>query len=445
MVVVVSGVTPAYGTASKAITLEITGSGFTVSSVPSLVSPTSPPITYALTEVTFVNSGMLRATAAAGSIPLGFCDVKVDNGGGVTGVLPQSYRASVDLLDLYADQTTPTIISRIINRFSNAPNGKPYDLRTGSVVNDLATAPAPELSLLWERMSRVVKLGFAQYMGGIMLRLRGEEHGVIAKPFVFATGVIKTTAPLGTILPTNMTFSTTAVANSGISALTFTSTEPAQKIEKTTVTGSVTAADPTSITDNTKNFVVNEWQNHYVWITGGTGTNQLHKIVSNTATKIVISGWDTGTQPDTTSLYQLFSGVDVRADLPGVIGNVATGAINLLTSGTSFVTAVTNPVAFINGLDAETDAQFLTRYLLSVRSPSSGGNITDYQRWAKETPNVNIGQVSVISLWNGNGTVKIVVINSDNTIPSAATIGAIQQYVDPNAAGQGGGKAPIGA
>jgi uncharacterized phage protein gp47/JayE len=438
-------VSPAYGVSSGDVTLEILGTGFLVTSIVTLVSPTSPPTSYPTINLTFINSQTLRATAAAGSIPLGFYDVKVDNGGGDTNTLSQCYRSAEDLLDPFAGQITSTIITRIKGRLTVAPNGKPYDLREGTVVSDMITAPAPELAILWDRLGRVMKQGFAQYMGGTLLRMRGEEHGVIAKPLVFATGVVKTIAPVGTILPTNMKFSTTGVANSGVSPLTFSCIETASKLQKAVVTGTVTAATASTLTDTGKAWVVNEWAGGYVWITLGTGIGQLRKIISNTATQISVTAWDPGQQPDVTSTYQLFSGVDIQADVAGTTGNVAALAINQLTSPTSFVTAIVNPVPTTGGLSGETDAQFLARYLLTVRSPSSGGNVSDYQIWASQAPGVAIGQISVLPLWSGNGTVKLVIINNDNTIPNSAAVAAVQQYIDPGSLGQGGGKAPIGA
>jgi uncharacterized phage protein gp47/JayE len=192
-------------------------------------------------------------------------------------------------------------------------------------------------------------------------------------------------------------------------------------------------------------MVTNEWTGGYVWINAGTGRDQLRRILSNTQTTVTVAQWDLGQTPDTTSGYEFFSGVDVVADLPGLTGNVAAGSVNIMTSRTLFITNVSNPVPITGGYSQETDAQLLSRFLLTVRSPSSGGNVADYKRWARETPNTSIGDVSVVPLWNGAGTVQVVIMNSDGTIPNSATIAAVQNFLDPGGAGTGGGMAPIGA
>ncbi len=61
----------------------------------------------------------------------------------------------------------------------------------------------------------------------------------------------------------------------------------------------------------------------------------------------------------------------VQAANPGMQGNVVAGAIGLLASAVPFDT-VTNTAAFTNGLNAETDAAFRTRFALYINSRSLG-------------------------------------------------------------------------
>jgi uncharacterized phage protein gp47/JayE len=442
--VTIDSVTPAYGVSTKTTIIEINGTGFSQGTTTKLILQTTPPVQYNFSSVQYISDTKLRGTVAASSLPLGIYDVYVQNiSVSDSALLQQCYRSAVELLDPYTDQTLPVLQDRIRSRMSLAPNGKAYDLRIGSTISDIMDSPLPEIEVFYNRISRVLKQGFAQYMGGVYLDLRCEEHGVLRK-VASSSGVVRLTAPVGTILPTGMAFSTTAVPNSGLLAIPFTSTETASKIEKAAVSGTMTSTAATSFTDNTKNFVNNEWVGHYVVTTGGKGIGQIRKIISNSATQLTVGAWDTGQQPDSTTTYTLFSGVDVRADLPGVQGNVPAGAIDQLTSGASFITGVINPLDITDGSNSETDAQLLARFLLTVRSPSSGGNVVDYKRWAVETPGVSIGDVSVIPLWSGPGTVQVVVMNADGSIPVASTISAVQNYLDPTA-GQGGGKAPIGA
>jgi uncharacterized phage protein gp47/JayE len=127
----------------------------------------------------------------------------------------------------------------------------------------------------------------------------------------------------------------------------------------------------------------------------------------------------------------------VQADVAGRASNVLAGAINKLATPVAFVNSVNNPVASSGGVDIESDKLFLSRFLLTVRQKSAGGNITDYQIWARETPAVSLGAVSVLPEWNGYGTVKVVIVNSDNTISDAATVTKVYNYIQT--------RRPIGA
>lgn len=68
--------------------------------------------------------------------------------------------------------------------------------------------------------------------------------------------------------------------------------------------GTMTAASTTTITDTTKNWIVNQWAGKRVVITAGTGQRQEATIASNTATVLTIS---TITLPDTTSTYSILA------------------------------------------------------------------------------------------------------------------------------------------
>ena len=61
----------------------------------------------------------------------------------------------------------------------------------------------------------------------------------------------------------------------------------------------------------------------------------------------------------------------------------------------------------INGEDEESDADLLARYKESLESQAYGGNIADYR--TKVELLQGVGAVKVFPVWNGGGTVKIVV------------------------------------
>lgn len=50
----------------------------------------------------------------------------------------------------------------------------------------------------------------------------------------------------------------------------------------------------------------------------------------------------------------------------------------------------------------------------------------------------------VIPVWNGGGTVKLIIINSDFGVASSTLVKAVQEAIDPDPQGTGSGIAPIG-
>ncbi len=97
----------------------------------------------------------------------------------------------------------------------------------------------------------------------------------------------------------------------------------------------------------------------------------------------------------------------------------------------------------IPGEDEEETEQLRTRYFATLDSQAFGGNITDYKQKVNEIPGV--GGVKVYPVWDGGGTVKLVIINSQYEKPSEQLISDIQTRIDPlQNQGNGVGIAPIG-
>ncbi|MCR8645572.1 baseplate J/gp47 family protein [Paenibacillus sp. N1-5-1-14] len=94
------------------------------------------------------------------------------------------------------------------------------------------------------------------------------------------------------------------------------------------------------------------------------------------------------------------------------------------------------------GDNEETDTALRERYYLRVRSPSTSGNIADYINWALEVPGV--GGVRVIPLWDGGGTVKVVIVDNEKKPASGELVQKVQTNIAPSDS-KGEGKAPIGA
>lgn len=96
----------------------------------------------------------------------------------------------------------------------------------------------------------------------------------------------------------------------------------------------------------------------------------------------------------------------------------------------------------IPGKDEEDQESLRERYYSSFTNQAFGGNASDYKNKTKEIEGV--GGVKVIPTWNGGGTVKLVIIDSEFSEPSDELISLAQGRIDPNQDAGGGGIAPIG-
>lgn len=97
----------------------------------------------------------------------------------------------------------------------------------------------------------------------------------------------------------------------------------------------------------------------------------------------------------------------------------------------------------IPGEDEEETESLRNKYFNSLSSQSFGGNIADYKEKVVELSGV--GGCKVYPTWDGGGTVKVVIINSDFDKASGDLLSSVQTAVDPvQNQGEGYGIAPIG-
>lgn len=134
--------------------------------------------------------------------------------------------------------------------------------------------------------------------------------------------------------------------------------------------------------------------------------------------------------------------VPIEAVEAGVTGNVPAGAIQVLATPVSGVTAVTNQEETSGGTDEEDDEAYRYRILNRNQNKSLSGAKRDYERWAMEVPGV--GNVKVLPEWDGPGTVKLLIIDANGAPANQAILDAVQEHIAPNGK-EGDGLAPIGA
>ena len=121
--------------------------------------------------------------------------------------------------------------------------------------------------------------------------------------------------------------------------------------------------------------------------------------------------------------------VPVEATIAGADGNIGAGTITRLVTPIPGVTAVTNDDAASGGTDTEDDDSLKARYAVRVQDPSSSGNRGDYSTEALKVPGV--GKVSVVPVWDGPGTVLILIVDDDGQAESQSIVDAVQDAIAP--------------
>ena len=119
--------------------------------------------------------------------------------------------------------------------------------------------------------------------------------------------------------------------------------------------------------------------------------------------------------------------IEVEASNVGVDFNIIANSIDKFAKKIDGVSSVTNEEEFKEGTDAETDEELRERFFEIIRRPATSGNIYHYEQWAKEIDGIN--QVRVKPLWNGNGTVKVIVSNNNNIV-SEEVVKKCQEHID---------------
>ena len=127
--------------------------------------------------------------------------------------------------------------------------------------------------------------------------------------------------------------------------------------------------------------------------------------------------------------------VSAEAEETGAAYNVSVGSIDQLAVNLPGVTGVTNAGAGEGGTDPESDADLYARYHERMAAPIASGNANHYVMWAKEVAGVT--HAACLPLWNGNGTVKVVLGGSDRGPVSSSVVAACQAHLEK--------QAPIGA
>ena len=132
---------------------------------------------------------------------------------------------------------------------------------------------------------------------------------------------------------------------------------------------------------------------------------------------------------------------ELTADDPGTTANSYIGQILPVTSNDTLSWAEIIEIV-APARDAETDDHLRDRLLKANDWIAYGGNITDYLAMLNKISEVGTGQVYPV--WNGAGTVKLVIVDNNLMPASADLVKKVKNIIDPtDNESQGYGLAPI--
>lgn len=350
------------------------------------------------------------------------------------------------------------------------------DTREGSFFYETTEPFVLELALLWDAVSvELPSIAFVIHAWGEYLDAHAEQYGIERDPAAKAVGYQRFAGPAGTFIPEgtvvtspsvteddSVDFSTTSAATTlaGISAptgLVATANNSGGTLTTDTYDYKVTAINaegettPSSADDGVISGATGRVDLDWADVAGATGykvyrkrtAESVYGYIATTETSAYsdVGGIEGGVEaPSVNSTVDAVS-VPIVASVAGIEGNVAIGAITVLSSPVPGVTGVTNVVATSGGADAQSDAE-LRAEILGIQAGSGGGNQADYRRWVLAYP--GIGNVWVVPVWDGPNSVLVVIVGDDGAPVNGAVVDGVQTLLDP-IPGEGAGLAPIGA
>ena len=104
----------------------------------------------------------------------------------------------------------------------------------------------------------------------------------------------------------------------------------------------------------------------------------------------------------------------LRSEVAGETGNQPLGVLLPLDYMPGLAVAELTDV-LVPGEEAESDESLRQRYYARVRTPAAGGSKADYVHWALEV--AGVGAARVFPLWDGPGTVRVVIVDTDKRPP----------------------------
>jgi len=143
-------------------------------------------------------------------------------------------------------------------------------------------------------------------------------------------------------------------------------------------------------------------------ITRKPATKAIRKIETSGP---VDTGTRWGLENTTYIITEKISDTEYKAECEqyGEIGNQYSGDLENIDNVSGVTATLTDVIT--SGADEESDESLRARFYQQIQAPSTSGNVSDYVKWALEVPGV--GDAKVFPLWNGPGTVKVLIVDSN--------------------------------
>ena len=120
--------------------------------------------------------------------------------------------------------------------------------------------------------------------------------------------------------------------------------------------------------------------------------------------------------------------INILAEEVGKKYNVLRNKVIKLEIDIFGVNSITNESELSGGIDRETDEELKTRFFNTIRKPQTSGNVFHYEQWALEVDGV--GNAIVKPLWDGAGTVKVLISDSNKQPVSEDIINKCREHIE---------------
>lgn len=124
-------------------------------------------------------------------------------------------------------------------------------------------------------------------------------------------------------------------------------------------------------------------------------------------------------------------------------GSILPGAAAVPLNNIGGLTASTFGKIVEPGTNTENDEDLRQRIREKIAGPAENGNRQHYKTWCEEV--TGVGRARIIPFWNGENTVKGVLLGADGLAATEGVVERVQEFVDPGGTGLGNGTANIGA